>query len=466
MTRNSLRLRLIAGGAAAILIALSVAGVALTILFERHVTRTVVDDLEVHLKQLLGGIDIGADGRLVVARPPADPRFADPLSGLYWQVGDDRDQLLRSRSLWDTTLLAPVDRVAPGEEHHHQVTGPAGARLMIAERQVTLAIGDRPVPIRVAVAVDLARVSAAGMAFAKDLMQALGVLGVVLALATSVQVILGLRPLDALRHGIADIRSGRNRRLPAAVPTEVLPLVEEVNALLEAQEREIERSRGRAADLAHGLKTPLAALAADAGRLRECGEIKLARDIEAVGDAMSRHVDRELARARLRGDARRGEPAVVELAPLVRSLVTILSRTPAGRSIGFEISIADGVWLPFDRTDLAEVLGNLLDNATRHARSRVRIVAAGDGCSVAVEDDGEGIDAAARSMALARGIRLDQRGEGAGLGLSIVQDVLEAYGWTLSLDSSSLGGLRAVCAAAPAAESSGRSGDAAIRRER
>jgi signal transduction histidine kinase len=447
MIRNSLRLRLIAGGAAAILVTLSVAGIGLTILFERHVTRTIIDDLEVHLRQLLAGIDVDADNRLVVARPPTDPRFVDPLSGLYWQVGDDHDAVVRSRSLWDMTLLAPIDRLAPGDVHHHEVAGPAGARLIIVERQASLTIGGRPVPIRAVVAVDLARVTAAGMAFARDLMAALGILGLVLAFATSIQVMLGLRPLAALRQGIADIRSGRSRRLPSDVPSEVLALVEEVNALLEAQDREIERSRGRAADLAHGLKTPLAALAADAGRLRDRGETVLARDIETVGSAMSRHVDRELARARLRSEPRHGDNVAVELAPLVRSLVTILSRTPAGQRIGFEIDVADGVWLRFDRTDLAEVLGNLLDNATRHARSRVRIVVAGAGSSVAVEDDGSGIDEAARSAVLARGIRLDQRGEGAGLGLSIVQDVLDAYGWSLRLSASELGGLKAECAA-------------------
>lgn len=452
MTRHSLRLRLIAGGAAAILIALSVAGVALTILFERHVTRTIADDLEVSLKQLLAGIEVGADGRLAVARSPTDPRFAEPLSGLYWQVGDDHDQLLRSRSLWDDRLTVPIDQPGPGEVHHHDIAGPAGARLSIVERQVVLTVAGKPMPIRAAVAVDLARVTAAGRAFARDLVIALGILGVALAIATSVQVMLGLQPLRALRRGIADIRSGRSRMLPQAVPDEVLPLVEEVNALLDAQAREIERSRDRAADLAHGLKTPLAALAADAARLRERGEDKLARDIEAVVSAMSRHVDRELARARLRGAARRGESASVEIAPLVRSLVTIQSRTPAGRRIDFETRIADSVAGPFDRADLAEVLGNLLDNATRHAHARVRISAgiATHGLCVVIEDDGEGIDEAARATVLARGIRLDQRGEGAGLGLAIVQDVLDAYGWTLQLSRSELGGLKASCCAAAA----------------
>lgn len=452
MTRHSLRLRLIAGGAAAILIALSVAGVGLTILFERHVTRTIADDLDVSLKQLIAGVEAGPDGRLVLARSPTDPRFSEPLSGLYWQVGDDHDRLLRSRSLWDDRLTVPIDQPGPGEVHHHDIAGPAGGRMSVVERRVLLTIDGKPVPIRAAVAVDLERVSAAGRAFARDLVIALGILGAVLALATSVQVMLGLQPLRALRQGIADIRSGSRRRLPDAVPDEVRPLVEEVNALLDAQAREIERSRDRAADLAHGLKTPLAALAADAARLRDRGEDKLARDIEAVGSAMSRHVDRELARARLRSDARRGESVTVDLAPLVRSLVTIQSRTPAGRRIAFDTQIADYVSVPLDRTDLAEVLGNLLDNAVRHACSRVRIGTAcdADGFRIEIEDDGDGLDEAARATVLGRGIRLDQRGEGAGLGLAIVQDVLDAYGWTLHLSRSELGGLKASCCTAAA----------------
>ena len=159
MTRNSLRLRLVAGGAVAIVIALVIAGVALTLLFERHVARTVADDLDVHLKQLLAGVDISPENRIVVARPPADPRFSDPLSGLYWQISDDRDQLLRSRSLWDMTLPLPIDEPAPTEMHQHELPGPAGVRLLVAERQIRLKIGDRQVPVRLAVAVDLARAS-------------------------------------------------------------------------------------------------------------------------------------------------------------------------------------------------------------------------------------------------------------------------------------------------------------------
>ncbi len=452
MRRSSLRLRLMAGGMVAILIALAVAGAGLTVLFERHVTRTIADNLDVHLKQLLAGIDVDAAGQLVVTRSPADPRFADALSGLYWQIKDGRGQLLRSRSLWDTTLPVPDDVLAPGETHQHEMPGPAHTRVLVTERRVSLTVGDRRVPVRVAVAADLGQVSAATAAFAKDLAVALGLLGLVLTMAAIVQIGLGLRPLDGLRRGVADIRAGRLRHLPAQVPAEVRPLVEEVNALLDEQEREIERSRGRAADLAHGLKTPLAALAADAGRLRAQGHDAVARDIEGVGDAMSRHVDRELARARVRGAGRRKAALSTPLLPLVRSMIKTIARTPAGARVTFEPHIPGDLSVPMDRTDLAEVLGNLLDNAARHATARVRVAAGEDpaGPWISIEDDGPGIAPAARAKVVERGIRLDEREEGAGLGLAIVQDVLDAYGWRLTLAASDgLGGLKVTIAPGP-----------------
>jgi signal transduction histidine kinase len=441
----SLRLRLVVGGIGALMVALTIAGIGLTVLFERHVSRTVADDLDVHLKQLIAGIDIGADGKLVVARPPVDPRFSDPLSGLYWQVSDDRGDLLRSRSLWDTILKLPDDALSAAEVHRHVARGPADARVLIAERRVSLTLGERRAAVRLAVATDLGRVSAATAAFARDLASALGLLGLVLAAATAVQVGLGLRPLETLRRGLGEVRSGRSDRLSTAAPAELVPLVEEMNALLEARAREVERSRTRAADLAHGLKTPLAALAADAGRLRERGEHAIARDIEVVGDAMSRRVDRELARARVRGAVRQARAAGTALSPLVDSLIATLSRTPAGTRVRFEADIGADLSVPIDRTDLAEVLGNLLDNAARHARSCVRIGAASaDGRPViTIEDDGPGIAPAARLRVLERGARLDERSGAAGLGLAIVQDVLDAYGWRLELSGSDLGGLRA-----------------------
>ena len=444
MTSGSLRGRLMAGGAAAIAVALLVAGFGLTLLFERHLSRSLAQDLDVYIKQLLAGIEV-EQGRLAVPAPPADPRFSEPLSGLYWQVSDDRGDLLRSRSLWDATLPLAADEVKPGDMHQHEVVGPQGARLLVVERGISLDVGDRRIPVRVAVAADLARVAAARSAFAADLAVALTVLGIVLALATAAQVVLGLRPLDALRQGIADIRSGRSEHLAESVPHEVRPLVNEVNALLDAQEKEIIRSRDRAADLAHGLKTPLAALLADARRLREKGEAAIAKEIDLLADAMTRHVDRELARARARtGDRRRHAPTL--LRPLLGSLSSALTRAEE-RPVAFEFMVPDDLRVSIDRTDLAEALGNLLENAYRHAASLVRVTASSH--EIVIEDDGPGIAREARESAMRRGGRLDEASKGAGLGLAIVQDVMEAAGWSLALDESPLGGLKAVLAEQP-----------------
>jgi len=443
---SSLRLRLIIGGMAAILLALTIAGGGLVHLFKRHVARTIADDLNLHLSQILAALDVNPDGTLVLTRKPGDPRFEVPLSGLYWQVSDDHDQLLRSRSLWDATLPIAMDALSPGEEHRHVLPGPGRDKVLAAERSVVLTVGDRKMPVRVAVAASLAGVSKAAEAFTRDLAIALAILGAVLTGATILQVSLGLRPLDRLRRGVADIRAGRIVHLPTAVPPEVKPLVEEMNALVESQEREIERSRGRAADLAHGLKTPLAALTADARRLRERGESAIADDIETVVAAMGRHVDRQLARARARGVAGRSASRPTDLAPLVGSLISTLTRTPDGARVVFDARIPPDFAVPMDRTDLAEVLGNLLENAARHAATRVAI-SAGPGVSITVEDDGLGIAPEVRRAVIERGVRLDERKGGAGLGLAIVQDVLDAYGWRLRLDgSASLGGVMATIA--------------------
>lgn len=442
---NSLRLRLVAGGAVAIAVALAIAGLAFTILFERHVKRSLADDLEVHLNQLLASIDVDASNQIVLRQQPSDPRFAEPLSGLYWQIGDDGNQLLRSRSLWDTTISLPKDDPSPDEIHLHELSGPVNARILLIERLVRLAVGGRPAPVRVAVAVDLKRVTAAGSAFAADLIWALVLLGAVLAAATWIQVSLGLRSLDMLRGSVAAIRSARDLRLTSHVPTEVQPLVQEVNALLDAREQEIVRSRNRASDLAHGLKTPLAALGTDATRLRAKGETELANEIETVVETMRRHVDRELARLRVRGNVPSAPDTFTSVRPLVTSLIATLARTGQADRIGYAVDLADDFQLPFDRTDLAEVLGNLLENATRHAKTTIRITAreTPNGPELLVEDDGPGIAAEHRATALTRGSRLDERASGTGIGLAIVQDVLEAYGWCLHLQSSALGGLKA-----------------------
>jgi signal transduction histidine kinase len=439
---GSLRLRLVAGGAAAIVAALVIAGIGLTYLFERHVLRSLADDLDVHLRQALASIEIAPEGRAQLSREPSDPRFTEPLSGLYWQLSDANGVVARSRSLWDGALALPHDSIAAGDTHEHRVAGPNNSALLAVERTVSLQSNGAAMPVRIIVAAALARVAKARQAFAIDLILSLAMLAVVLAAATWVQIGLGLRPLARLREGIAAIRAGSAKTIEDGVPSEVAPLVLEINDLVRAQESDLERARGRAADLAHGLKTPLSALAADVRILRERGDHEIAGRIDEVSEAMRRHVERELARACIRGKRGFGAPMETKLKPLVGALISIQKRTAPGSRLVFEVDMADDQQIAMDKTDAAEVLGNLIENASRYASSTVRISALPDG-QVAIDDDGQGIPQEMRTWVMTRGGRLDQRPDGAGLGLAIVQDVVAAYDRELRLDASPLGGLRA-----------------------
>ncbi len=266
MTRGSLRLRLLAAGGASILLALALAGLGLVLLFERHVERRMALELEADLRQIIDGLGRApGGGTLELLHPPAEPRFEEPLSGLYWQIAGAGEAtpsagagavILRSRSLWDATLRLPPDPLQGGEVHRHVVPGPGGASLLAVERQVALPESLGGGAVRVVVALDRSEIHAAGRGFALDLAPSLGLLAAVLVAAAWVQVTVGLRPLDTLRRRLAAIRAGREARLGAGgFPDEVRPLATEVDELLDAQDAALARARARAADLAHGLKT-------------------------------------------------------------------------------------------------------------------------------------------------------------------------------------------------------------------
>ena len=442
--RGSLKLRLLAAGAGSIVIALAVAGAGLLLLFERHVERRVVIELESDLRQLVSGIGRGADGALQVSSPPAEPRFLEPLSGLYWQMAIEPGRpLLRSRSLWDRALNLPADVLRDGEAHRHTVQGPNGESLLAVERSVVLPAIFGNGGIRVVVAIDRSDIHAAVRAFASDLVPSLALLALALTAAAWVQVSIGLRPLDAVRRRLGEVRAGREARLGAAFPDEVRPLAAEVDHLLEEQAKALARARARAADLAHGLKTPLTVLASSAEDLRAGGDCVMADEIATVADGMRRHVERELARARAGLASRTGTPQSV--AAVVDQVIGVLRRTPRGHQLAWTNAVPDDLRVSVDAQDLAELLGNLAENAAKWAVRAVRIAGRrlGDELLVSIEDDGPGIPGAKIETALVRGGRLDESQSGSGLGLAIVGDLLDAYGGSLALNRSSLGGLHA-----------------------
>jgi signal transduction histidine kinase len=439
MTLRSIRLRLLVAAALSVVLALAIAGAGLTYLFERHVERRIEAEIAARLNQLIGGITVDKAGTVAVAEP-GDPRFAVPFSGLYWQVEKaSARQIVRSRSLWDIVLPFPSDPHGTVTE----IAGPRKTTLLAAARAITLSGPEGDVPIRALVALDHAEVTRATNDFAYDLIPSLGMLALILIAAAWLQVTVGLAPLERLRRAVAGVISGRSARLATDVPDEVTPLVAEINRLLAAQELALTRARTRAADLAHGLKTPLQVLSGDVRTLREKGESQIADEIERIAATIARHVDRELARARLGVAMAPATP--IEVRKVAERVVAVLERTPRGRSLMFTIDIAENMRLGIDESDLAEILGNLGENACRFARNAIRIDGGenDDGLFVAVTDDGPGIPEARTKEALTRGGRLDEHSQGDGLGLAIVADTVEAYGGQLRLEDAGPG-LRAI----------------------
>ena len=433
MSLGSLRLRLLLAGAVSIFVALGLAAFGLTLLFKQHVERRVDVELNVYLDQLVAGLDRSPSGDLAVVHSPADPRFDQPLSGLYWQIDvGNGGKVLRSRSLWDSALSLPAETDADDAVRHHEISGPGGAKLYLLQRYIELPDRLGGSNAKLAVALDAEDIAKSVRSFASELMPFLLLIGTLLAAASWAQVSIGLRPLTAIRTSLAAIRSGEAQRLGKEFPDEVRPLAEEINALLNEREAAIEKAKGRAADLAHGFKTPLQVLNVEAERLKSKGEREIASEISSLTEAMRRHVDRELARARLSYSAK---DAMAGVKAVVDRVVRVIERTPQGQELEWTLSIPQELNARIDADDLAEVLGNLIENAARHAKTGVSVSAQANGSSVeiAVADDGSGIAEDRQREILARGQRLDTLSDGAGLGLAIVTDVLDAWGGSLAL---------------------------------
>jgi signal transduction histidine kinase len=424
----SLRLRLALAGAVAILLALGLTAASLSQLFAAHVERRALAEMGVQLDQVLAGLERGPEG-LTLARPPADPRFEQPYGGLYWQI-ETAEGLRRSRSLWDTALDLPADTLGDGGVHVHRLPGPGGARLLVLERSVTLPARLGGGTARAAVGMDAGELQAARRAFMADLAPYLGLLALALSAAGWTQLTVGLRPLQGLGDRVAALRSGAAARMGGDWPVEVAPVAAEIDALLTAREAETERARARAADLAHGLKTPLQALMGEAARLRASGAAAQADAIEDTARAMRRTVDRELARARTAAGA---DGATSDPAKVAERLIAVLRRTPDGARLDWRQTIPRGLAVALHDADLAEALGALAENAARHANSAVTLSADRDGACLrlTVADDGPGILANQRARLTARHARADE--SGTGLGLSIATEIARAAGGDLSL---------------------------------
>ncbi len=252
-------------------------------------------------------------------------------------------------------------------------------------------------------------------------------------------------PFRRLRASLSAVREGRSQRIEGDYPTEVQPLVNDLNGLLEDRERAIARALTTAGDLAHGLKTPLAVLAQEAEQAGAAGHHDLAATLGQLVERMQRQVDYHLARARATASARAALGLRCAVLPSVEGLVRTMRRLHAERELRIDADVSPAHEIRGRREDLDEMLGNLLDNACKWARTRVAISSAIDHAELLiwVDDDGPGLDPSMRAQVLQRGVRADQRVRGSGLGLAIVSDLAELYGGSVTLETSPLGGTRA-----------------------
>lgn len=466
LTSKTLRCRLLLVAVACVLGTLAVAGASLVVVFEKQLLVMIGKDLDFRWADLARDVALDARGEPQILEHKRDSRYERPMSGAYWQVSEGDVALLRSRSLdgRDLDLREGGEKRASGQ--WFEVDGPNDHELYVVEREITLGPSDDQRRLKLAIALDHEQIAAARRAFEWDVAVVLGLIALVLMAAAALQLRVILQPLAKLGAELARIRDGRQARFEAPVPAEVAPLADDLNRLLDGQERLVRKARERAGALAHGLKTPLAILAAERRRLESEGQTEVAKRLEEQIGAIQTHVERELARARTHG-ASAALGACVDAAKAADRLVRVMSRMPRGETLTWRCEAPDGLMLRMDPDDFGEVLGNLLDNARKWAADGVtlRCEPAGGSARVVVEDDGPGFGANAAPPSLTAG----DRENSAGLGLVIVQDILAAYGSALWIDRAAPNGVVSFTLpayVADAARSAGDRGDSGVKKPR
>ncbi|PZO90279.1 MAG: histidine kinase [Sphingomonas sanxanigenens] len=409
-------------------------GMALDRVLTGAVTRNFDDSLEYVLTAMIASAEIGPGGEVLLNRPLGDQRFLEPYSGLYYQISGKGFDHFRSRSLWDRALQVHSGH---GDEdiHVYDSNEFPDDRLRVLERDVKLP-GSK-VSWRFQVAQSRAGLDEQIASLRKTLVRSFALLALGLIALAALQTFYGLWPLRKVRAAIAAMRAGKASRITEAMPNEVTPLVEELNALLEHNEKQAEEARRHAGNLAHALKTPLTVIMNAA----TAGAPDLSETVVREATTMRRQVDHHLARARAVG--RRGHShSRAEVWPSLQAVERAVGRLYA--HVRLDMAGRKDLAVRVERQDLDEILGNLIENAAKYGGGSVFVTVAGDAgfVEIMVEDDGRGIPAELRDKLFERGVRLDTSKPGTGLGLAIVRDVVEIYGGTVALEESEdLGGL-------------------------
>ncbi len=453
MRGNSLALRLVISSAAWTLMILSVTAAILISLCRDFVEENFDQRLNQSLENLIART--APQGTLDIRRPSdlGEPLFSRPLSGAYWQIRSaDRnsDLAFKSESLADETYKTPSELgVKPDQRRVRQayVDGPEGQVLRVIERDIDFGQENESRIFSISVAFDTTAVDAETRYLTNTIVLTLALLGAGLLLATFFQVRFGLSPLKDIGYRLAAIRSGEETLLEGTPPDEILPLQEELNALIKANWSVVERARTHVGNLAHALKTPLSVIINEATAQNNEFAQKIAQQATLMRQQISHHLDRARIAAQIRPIS-----GVTDVGLELNALSRALTKIYEDRSIDLQVDCPGGVRFFGEKQDFDEMAGNLMDNACKWARSTVAVkveIEPGAGTPLArcfhltIEDDGPGLPEEFRHAAVKRGRRLDENVPGSGLGLSIVAELTHLYRGALSLEAAPGGGLRA-----------------------
>lgn len=430
-------------------IAITLVGLLIGQIYRSNAERRFSELVIANLYNLMGSVETDAQGRLVAQPDFRDPRYSRFGSGWYWSVRSlsDPQNRVTSPSLADGEI--PLPETVPLDDNFQRVftyIDERGVALSGVEAQVFLGSGDEIYSFRATG--NLSELENELSGFQRTLFALLVALAIGFIAASYAIVRIGLRPISGATRRLADIRDGAAERIEGDYPAEIQPLIDETNALIESNRAVIERARTQVGNLAHSLKTPLAVLRNEA----KDASPDTARLIAEQTGIMNDQIQSYLNRARIA--ARHGTvTSRTDVQSALERLRRVIAKLNPDLQISVGIDAPDEASLAFagEQQDFEEIVGNLLENAARFARSTIEVSAAAVGNSpnelrlrLCVEDDGPGMTAAEREIAVRRGARIDESQPGSGLGLSIVNEIAGEYGGRLALEDSALGGLRAV----------------------
>lgn len=454
--RGSIARRMLVAAAIWSAFVLMIAGWSLQAFYRTETDQQLDLSLDDTLRTLAGAVN-SEQGQIEVddAKLPRDERFSLPLLGRYWAFIDlsTENEVVRTRkspSFFDEDAGVAADvRVEAlkqrGAVLHLDAPGPDDKQMRVGLQAVTFP--DRPEPLLLYAAIDRTSADASVGSFTLRLGIALGILAVGLIGGVLVLIRYGLRPLHEIEDKLGDVRAGRRDKLDGEYPSELSPLVREINTLITHNRNVVDRARTHVGNLAHALKTPLAVLKNEAK-----GSDKLSDLVRRQTEAMTSNVNSYLKRAQAAAQA---EVLGVrtEVKEPVEGIARMLERLHREKGVAIDVDVDPKAVFRGERGDFDELVGNLLENAAKWCKSRVNVTVTrnDDGMEVKVDDDGPGLPAEHRVKALERGKRLDESEPGTGLGLSIVSELADIYGGRLHLEDSPIGGLRArlVLPAAP-----------------